>query len=72
MKDRLVAASGVSGGVSGFVTGVLVPELAEQLVKEDTSVSEDRARTIIAESVELGELLHPDMDDAMVVDVDEQ
>ncbi|KAK6432728.1 hypothetical protein LTR95_011098 [Oleoguttula sp. CCFEE 5521] len=57
LKDPLVAASGVKGGVSGFVQGVLVPELIVQLVIEDLSVSAERARAVLAESVELGELL---------------
>lgn len=62
-KDRLVAAVGVSGGVSGFVQSVLVPELAEQLVCEDMRVPEERARVVLKESGELGELLHPDAND---------
>lgn len=62
-RDKLVAAAGVSGGVSGFVQAVLVPELAEQLVMEDLKVSSTRAREIITESAELGELLYPDVDD---------
>ncbi|OQN95802.1 hypothetical protein B0A48_18087 [Cryoendolithus antarcticus] len=57
LKDPLVAASGVKGGVSGFVQGVLVPELIVQLVIEDLNVSPERARAVLAESVELGELL---------------
>ena len=49
--------------MSGLVQKVLVPELAEQLVREDMHVSGEQARDIIAESAELGELLHPDVDD---------
>lgn len=62
-KDRLVASSGVSGGVSGFLQAVLVPELAEQLVREDMKVSADDARKIVVESAELGDLLNPEVDD---------
>lgn len=62
-RDKLVAAAGVSGGVSGFVQAVLVPELAEQLVMEDLKLSSTRAREIITDSAELGELLYPDVDD---------
>ena len=65
-RDKLVAAAGVSGGVSGFVQAVLVPELAERLVMEDLKVSSSRAREIIAESAELGELLYPDVDDKVI------
>ena len=70
-KDKLVAAAGVSGGVSGFVQAVLVPELAEQLVMEDLKVDNLKAREIIAENAELGELLYPDVDDkvAEVVEI---
>lgn len=42
---------------------MLVPELAEQLVKEDMRVNVDAARELIVQSAELGELLHPDLDD---------
>lgn len=62
-RNKLVGAAGISGGVSGFVQAVLVPELAEQLVKEDMQTSCEEAREIIAASAELGELLHPDVDD---------
>lgn len=62
-KDKLVAAAGVSGGVSGYVQAVLVPELAEQLVMEDLKVSSQRAREVITENADLGELLYPDVDD---------
>lgn len=52
---------------------MLVPELAEQLVREDMSVSDERTRQIVAESAELGELLNPEMDDKVteVVEVDD-
>lgn len=62
-KDNLVAASGISGGVSGFMQAVLVPELAVQLMQEDMSVSQARARELVAESAELGDLLNPEIDE---------
>jgi len=58
VSDSLVGASGVAGGVSGFVQAVLVPEVAVALVKEDMGVDEKRAREILKESLELGELLN--------------
>ena len=58
VSDSLVGASGVAGGVSGFVQAVLVPEVAVALVKEDMKVDEKRARVILKESLELGELLN--------------
>lgn len=75
--DELVAASGVQGGVSGFVQAVLVPHLAEQLIADDMNLSRydegwcNRARVIIAESAEAGELLHPEVEDRIVLDEDE-
>ena len=57
VSDSLVGASGVAGGVSGFVQAVLVPEVAVALVKEDMKVNDERAREILKESLELGELL---------------
>jgi hypothetical protein len=58
VSDSLMGASGIAGGVSGFVQAVLVPEVAVALVEEDMSVSEQRAREILKESWELGELLN--------------
>lgn len=73
-KDRLVAAAGVSGGVSGFVQAVLVPELAASLVSEDLGPkSERKAVDVVAESAELGELLHPEVEDKVrVFDEDDE
>lgn len=70
-----MAAAGVSGGVSGFVQAVLVPELALTLVTEDVGRRSDRSPAeVIAESAELGELLHPEKEDSMglVLMVDEE
>jgi hypothetical protein len=58
VSDSLIGASGVAGGVSGFVQAVLVPEVAVALVKDDMGVGETRAREILKESLELGELLN--------------
>ena len=69
-KDKLVAASGVSGGVSGFVQAVLVPELALKLVSEDMKISDDDARDVIAESAELGDLLSPEADERVTEPLD--
>jgi hypothetical protein len=58
VSDSLIVASGVAGGISGFVQAVLVPEVAVALVKEDMGVDEKRAREVLKESLELGELLN--------------
>ncbi|KAF1981428.1 hypothetical protein K402DRAFT_364714 [Aulographum hederae CBS 113979] len=59
-SDRLLAGS---GGVAGYVQGVLVPELATRLIMSDLEVGEVRAREVLGESVEVGELLWVDEDD---------
>ncbi|KAK5172123.1 uncharacterized protein LTR77_003761 [Saxophila tyrrhenica] len=72
-KDDLIATAGVSGGVSGFVQAVLVPELAQQLVMEDMGIgTEEEARRLIAETAELGELIHPEAEERVreVVEVE--
>jgi hypothetical protein len=59
--------------VSGFVQAVLIPHLAELLVKEDMKLTgewEPQARAIIADSVEVGELIHPEVED-QIVEVDD-
>lgn len=66
-KDKLILATGIQGGVNGFVQLVLAPHLAELLVKEDLGLAgdawEDRAREVLAESAEIGELLFPEEQD---------
>lgn len=63
--DRLVSPSGYQGGISGFVQGVLVPHLAELLISDDMRLKgnkwEARARELIAESADMGELVHPEV-----------
>ena len=52
--------------MSGFVQSVLVPHLAEMLIKEDLFLTVDweaEVREVIAESGELGELMHPETED---------
>jgi hypothetical protein len=63
--------------VSGFVQAVLVPHLAELLVSDDMNIDKNdpdrsqQARTIIAASAELGELVHPEAEDKIEI-VDEE
>ncbi|KAL1585923.1 hypothetical protein WHR41_04991 [Cladosporium halotolerans] len=63
VSDPLIAASGVAGGVSGFVQAVLVPEVAVALVQEDMKVGAKVARRLLAESLEVGELLNEEADE---------
>jgi RTC4-like domain len=52
-SDKFIAAR----DVSGYVQMVLAPELATRLVMEDMNVDIERARGIMGESVDLGDLL---------------
>ena len=65
-SDKLISAG---GGVSAYVQAVLVPELATALIREDMGADEKRAREIIKESAELGELINEEEGD--VVDEEE-
>lgn len=49
--------------MSGFIQAVLVPELAVHLVKEDMKVSEAKAREILSESADVGDLLNPEIEE---------
>ncbi|KAF8424647.1 RTC4-like domain-containing protein [Tirmania nivea] len=53
-NDRLIAG----GGVSAFVQSVLVPELGVRLVMEDLKCGEAKARKVVKETVEIGELIN--------------
>lgn len=61
LSDSLVQAV----GVSGYVQAVLVPELTTLLVKEDMGVDDEEARQIIQDSMEIGDLLNQQPDDAV-------
>jgi len=56
--DRVISAR----DVSGYIQMVLAPEMATKLIMEDMSVKKEEAREIMAESAELGELLHGSAD----------
>lgn len=57
---RLAASDHIvkSAGVVGYAQAVLVPELAVRLVKEDMGVSDEDARQILRDSIDLGEKLN--------------
>ncbi|KAJ5308894.1 hypothetical protein N7508_004273 [Penicillium antarcticum] len=61
-----------TAGVAGYAQSVLVPELAVRLVKEDMNVSDEAARQILRESIEIGERLNPALNDVIPIpdDVD--
>lgn len=57
--DKTVQAS----GIGSYVASVLVPELTMRLVMEDMHIRDPvRARQVLADSTELGTMLHPDDD----------
>lgn len=66
---RLTASDQVinKAGVVGWTQSVLVPELAMRLVKEDMNVSDDIARQIMRDSINIGELLNANPNDVVPV-----
>lgn len=62
-SDKLIS----SGGVSRYVQAVLVPELAVLLVMDDMKVDEEKAREVIRDSVDIGNLLNEE-EDEMITD----
>jgi hypothetical protein len=59
-------------GYGHYVQAVLVPELAVRLIMDDMGVSVEMARTIMEESVGLGELLSEDVPDTVVTRSDDE
>lgn len=58
--DPLIASG---GGVSSYVQAVLVPELAVRLICDDMSVGMERAKELLEQTSELGELLNEEEED---------
>lgn len=67
VQDRLISAR----GYMAYMQSVLVPELAVQLIKEDMSVSDEKARSIMEESCAVGELLNEEEKDIVLESDDE-
>jgi hypothetical protein len=75
LKLRRLASSDhivKTAGVAGYAQSVLVPELAVRLVREDMGVSDDAARQILRESIQLGQKLNPAVDDVVPVSVESE
>ncbi|KAI0547456.1 RTC4-like domain-containing protein [Xylaria curta] len=68
VEDKLISAR----TYTGYVQTVLVPELAVRLIMEDMSVTEERARDVLEESIEIGELLHEEARDVVKIDEKEE
>ncbi|KAI0447312.1 RTC4-like domain-containing protein [Xylaria telfairii] len=64
VEDKLISAR----TYTGYVQTVLVPELTVRLIMEDMSVTEERARDVLEESIEIGELLHEETRDVVKID----
>ncbi|CCD52855.1 hypothetical protein ACHAPC_010161 [Botrytis cinerea] len=61
--DRLIAAR----SAAAFVDSVVVPEVTVLLIKEDMSVSDEEARTILTESSEMGDLVNEEIKDVVTL-----
>jgi len=66
--DNLVKTA----GVAGYAQAVLVPELAVLLVKEDMNVSDEEARQILRESIDIGEKLNAAPNDVVPIPPEEE
>ncbi|KAH8814959.1 RTC4-like domain-containing protein [Xylogone sp. PMI_703] len=62
VKDRLIAAR----GVTGFVQAVLVPEVTVLLIMEDMNIGVEDARTVMSESAGIGELVNDEIRDVVL------
>jgi hypothetical protein len=58
-SDKLIAAR----DVSGYIQMVLAPEVATRLIQDDMDVNDARAREIMSDTADLGDQLHPSIDD---------
>ncbi|PWY72357.1 hypothetical protein BO70DRAFT_431737 [Aspergillus heteromorphus CBS 117.55] len=61
-----------TAGVVGYAQAVLVPELAVRLVKEDMDVTDEAARQILRETIDIGEKLNFALNDRVPVPVPEE
>ncbi|RFU32450.1 hypothetical protein B7463_g3884, partial [Scytalidium lignicola] len=68
VKDRLIAAR----GVTGFVQAVLVPEVTVLLIVEDMDISVEDARNVLSESAGMGELVNEEIRDVVLRGSDDE
>lgn len=66
VQDRLMSKR----GTTAFVQAVIVPEVAVRLTMEDMSVDDAQAREVLAESSSIGELVHEEVRDVVVEEVE--
>lgn len=67
-SDKLIS----SGGVSRYVQAVLIPELAVLLVMDDMRVDEEKAREVLRDSIDIGNLLNEEEDEIITDPTPEQ
>ena len=67
MDDGLISKR----GITAFVQSVIVPEVTVQLVMEDMSIDEAEARNILSDSSNMGELVHEDIRDVVMDQVED-
>lgn len=65
VTDKLISTR----GVSEYVHAVLVPELGVSLIMDDMSVDEEKAREVLRNSVDIGNLLNEE-EDEIIIDLD--
>lgn len=65
VTDKLISTR----GVSEYVHAVLVPELGVSLIMDDMSVDEEKAREVLRNSVDIGNLLNEE-EDEIITDLD--
>lgn len=61
-----------TAGVTIYAQAVLVPELSVLLVKEDMNVSDNEARQILRESIDIGEKVNYAPNDVVPVPPEEE
>jgi hypothetical protein len=53
-------------GTTAFIQSVIVPELTVKLIMEDMSINDEKARNVLSESTNIGELVHEEVKDVVV------
>ncbi|KAL8829450.1 MAG: hypothetical protein Q9191_002015 [Dirinaria sp. TL-2023a] len=63
VSDKVI----MTAGVAAYIQAVLAPELAALLVMDDMNVDEENARAILRDSINVGNLLNEEEDEAVEV-----
>ena len=57
----------MAAGVAAYIQAVLAPELATLLVMDDMNVDAESARAILRDSIDVGNLLNEEEDEAVQI-----